>query len=195
MVKEVILLKVISVIGTTGCGKTHQCAELVEELTSVAENKPPSEGNLPMVLSLGKIFRGMFGDDFFTTQSNPSTSEATELLARALIHYSVQISSRYNKDLIIDGFPRSVSQLEYLMDTVKNLSRSGLEIRLICSNEEEQWKRLKNREEHLGCELDREFYLRKMITDATQIAALISVYKQRIGTDRFFTYTEVDNLG
>jgi len=133
-----------------------------------------------MLVRMGKIFRGIFKEAFFINQNNPATSEATELLARSFVYHLIQVGLCYNKDIILDGFPRSLSQLTYLLDTMRMCDVKNLDIKFLYTDEGEQWKRLKDREEN---NFNSVFYRKKIETDARQLSELIMEYKRIIKND------------
>jgi len=164
-------MKIISVIGTTGVGKTTYCEKLIGSYP---------KDNPPMLVRMGKIFRGIFGEVFFVDQNNPATSEATESLARSLVYYLIQIGLRHDKDMVLDGFPRSLLQLKYLLDTMQIYNVKSLDMRFLYTDEPEQWKRLQNRE---TINFNSSFYRKKMEVDARQLSELIIEYMRIVKSD------------
>ena len=119
-------MKVICVLGVGCVGKSTYCRKL---LKNYAINGRPR----PVLLQLGAFFRATLGPDFFTKFNNPSAPAETEPWVRNCVHNAMSIawnSSIKNKvdvDVILDGFPRTKEQLQWLMLS-SHVSKKDVEV-------------------------------------------------------------------
>ncbi len=107
---------VLFVTGPTCSGKTT----LVESLKK--SHPIPSEC---IILKPGKIIREMFGDDIFVKEPLPDCARF-ENLVRTLLVETLRICDDLGMFLIVDGFPRSISQLQ-MIDSMRVGNKKILE--------------------------------------------------------------------
>lgn len=98
----------ICVLGVTCSGKSTYCQELRDGY--VRDNKP-----LPVLLQMGRFFRNTIGPGFFAELENPAAPDATECWVRNMVYNAQTFAFNYDRDLIIDGFPRTPEQFDWLM--------------------------------------------------------------------------------
>jgi len=107
-------IKMICLCAVSCAGKTTYTNSIVGE-----DNKYDQEfgfdGDIPMVLRLGKIFREVLGDEFFKDLPRPFAPELTENLARNMVYNFTKIAYECGRTLIIDGFPRTSEQMSWLV--------------------------------------------------------------------------------
>lgn len=101
-------MKLICVCGVGCSGKSYHVDEILKEYKE--QEKPR-----PLVLKLGEFFRIVFGVDFFVHLDNPSAPAETEHWVRNLVSIIIDNGVSYSRDVILDGFPRTTLQFEWLI--------------------------------------------------------------------------------
>lgn len=98
------------VLGVSCVGKGHFIENAIKECD--VENRP-------VVLQHGKFFRNTLGPEFFLSQPNPQAPEITEPLVRNMVHECARIAHLSKKNLIVDGFPRTKEQVQWVINSSK----------------------------------------------------------------------------
>lgn len=120
---------VICVCGVGCVGKSTYCDQLLERYQVERKLRP-------ILLRPGKFFREVFGPDFFVKLDNPGAPAATEHWVRNLAYQAIQAGYDYDRDIILDGFPRTDRQFDWLMlSSLVATKRLGVEIRFLWTTE------------------------------------------------------------
>lgn len=110
-------MKIICVNGVTCSGKSTHCVALADELEKLDIPEGSAFKGRPFVLSPGMIFRRFFGPGFFETLADPIAPQATEAWVRSLVSKAVEQAYLYKRSLILDGFPRTKEQVQWLLNS------------------------------------------------------------------------------
>ena len=131
-------MKVICVLGVTCSGKTTYIKNLLE--TEYKDKKRP------VTLHHGKFFRETLGPETFSGLSEPDAPEMTERWVRNMITHASEIAYFNDRDLIIDGFPRTVVQVDWLLlSSMVSIRSLPVEFRFIWPDEEILKERINKR--------------------------------------------------
>jgi len=103
-------MKVICVCGVGCSGKSTYCDKLGAKILE-------ESGIRPVILQPGIFFRSTLGPDFFEVLDNPTAPVVTENWVRNMVWQATNLAYNYKRDLIIDGFPRTLEQFYWLMDS------------------------------------------------------------------------------
>lgn len=162
-------MQAIFVTGVPCSGKTTYCEQLAAELADTC-------GARPIILRVGHIMRGMFGERFFIDRGCKTANNAVENLVRSMIHHAIVISRDQRLPLLVDGAPRSVEQTQWIVHTFSNAistSRADgehvLEYRFLFTPEAVVESRLAERTKSTG-EDDRQLTIGAIIDSAGKIA-------------------------
>lgn len=101
-------MKVICVCGVGCSGKSYHCRKLLTEYE--LDRKPR-----PILLQQGEFFRVAFGPDFFKELDNPTAPTVVEHWVRNMVYFAINIGHELDRDVILDGFPRTPNQFDWLM--------------------------------------------------------------------------------
>lgn len=102
-------MRICCIMGVTGVGKTTYTKKLMEKIVH-EEGK-----SRPVTLCIGKFLRETLGSDFFENLDEPGAPLETEHWVRNNIHNAIELARKCNRDLILDGFPRSKDQVDWLL--------------------------------------------------------------------------------
>lgn len=105
------MTKIICVLGVTCTGKSRYCEDLRDSYRGESDDDRP----LPLLLQMGRFFRNTIGPDFFVELDSPAAPHATECWVRNMVYNAQTFAFNYGRDLIIDGFPRTSEQFDWLM--------------------------------------------------------------------------------
>lgn len=100
--------KILVVTGIQCAGKTTLCANLAEEMVSKNESRP-------IIVGLGTFLRKMFGEKFFTDTEYAAAPQVLDHMVKNIVYNAIQLGIDLEKDVILDGFPRKINQLEWLL--------------------------------------------------------------------------------
>lgn len=100
--------KNIFVLGVTCSGKSTYCEKLRNEYVESGKTEP-------VLLQMGRFFRDTIGSDFFVELDNPAAPDATECWVRNMVWNAQTFAYNYARDVIVDGFPRTPEQFDWLM--------------------------------------------------------------------------------
>lgn len=110
--------KNIFVIGVTCSGKSTYCEGLRQSYTERGEKEP-------VLLQMGRFFRETIGSDFFVELDNPAAPDATECWVRNMVWNAQTFAYNYGRDVVVDGFPRTPAQFDWLMLSSLISSKNG----------------------------------------------------------------------
>lgn len=104
----------IAVTGASCAGKTTYCRKLV------AETKPR-----PIFVPVGGWMRDAFSVEFFVEigRKSPELSAAPPACdpwIRSILHHALVVASALQRDLVIDGYPRTAGQVDWLLACIEN---------------------------------------------------------------------------
>lgn len=131
------MTKILCVIGKTGVGKTTRISDLVKN----------DYGVLPIYI--GRECREKFGEYNITRMSNASAPDELDSFIYGLIDDHIKrvrdgSGNRETKTVVLDGFPRKASQVDWLVRKVEK--GCHVEIELLTCPEDERRKRLDTRD-------------------------------------------------
>lgn len=109
-------MKIISVIGRIAVGKTT----FVNNYVSLKR-----EHEHILCLQPGSIFRTMFGEKWLSSKYNPHTPECTQNILDGMLGKLVAYSVDAGMDLVLDGYPRSPSQVEFFSSLFSHYKKSN----------------------------------------------------------------------
>ena len=182
--------KVIGVCGVGCVGKSTYCQELLKIYKS--ENKPR-----PILLSLGTFFRNTIGPNFFVELDNPAAPQVTENWVRSMVHFSITTAYTYKRDVIFDGFPRTVLQLEWLMNS-SHASKFDLPVtlRFLQTSEEEHEARINLRLANCcsisDLEDEKSLVEIRMLKDAALYGSLLKGSQKMAAETELLSITTID---
>ena len=107
-------MKVICVLGVGCVGKSIYCRKLLKNYVSAGRPRP-------VLLQLGAFFRATLGPDFFTKLDCPTAPVEIEPWVKNCVHNAMSLAwnnsvkNKVDTDMILDGFPRTKEQLQWLM--------------------------------------------------------------------------------
>lgn len=143
-------IKLVCLVAVACTGKTTY----MDGIAGLNDKYPTEEwleGKRPATLALGQVFRNTLGSGFFKDIERPYAPDITSSMVKQIVHEFIHISYETVRDIIIDGFPRTTQQLEWLLNSsYANMRPVDIEIRFLYTNEEDLTLR---REERLaGCQ-------------------------------------------
>lgn len=103
-------------IGVKGSGKTHAVNELRAQ-------KPDQF----VCLQPGRFFRDTLGEGIFASHVG-SAHPATEGWVRELVQKAVIVAKEMGRDLILDGFPRSLAQFVWLNSLLEMVAPAATKV-------------------------------------------------------------------
>lgn len=161
--------RVICVCGTTCVGKGHYCEQLIEDYRARCMPRP-------VLLQQGKFFRNTLGPEFFEKLDEPDAPAVTEHWVRSLITFSVTIAVNNQRDVILDGFPRTPLQFDWLMLSSEAATLNlSIDMRFLWAAEGAIEDRVQKRLREDPSE--EKLLVARLKRDATQLAAVYSVVK------------------
>jgi len=163
-------MRVFSVIGTSGSGKSSFCDRLTVE-------RGVKLGIRPILLKMGSFFKNTFGESFFYNDLNSVTSELVDDWVLSMVKKSLALAVKLDRDLVIDAFPRNLAQLSFFYDLLQRYKIENWLIYHTCIELElVQMRRLKQRSiTNNGLWFDREisFYHKKIEIEAKYISEIL----------------------
>jgi len=180
------LTKVIGVCGLGCVGKTHYCRQLLRDYK---EKKWPR----PIVLSLGKFFRETLGPNFFVHLDSPAAPAVTEHWVHNMVYFSIDMAYTHGCDVILDGFPRTALQLEWLLLS-SSASKYNLPItlRFLSTFSKEEYSHrvdLRCKESNLD---ETELLGKRLSKDAALLSGLLTAAKRTVGNKNYLEIEEIE---
>jgi len=130
-------IKMICLVGVACTGKTTYMNGIAG-LNDKYETEKWYGGKRPATLSVGDIFRDTLGSEFFKDLPRPYAPDITANMVKQLVHEFVHISYETGIGVIVDGFPRTKEQLEWLMNSsYVSMRPVDVEIRFLYANEDD----------------------------------------------------------
>ncbi len=130
-------MKIISLCGVTCVGKTTYAEKLVTEYV---------DSKRPVCLNIGLFFRNTLGPRFFEELDNPTAPTVTEHWVRNMVHNAIELSYNSQRDVILDGFPRTKDQFYWLIHSSFASSRTiSVELKFCFVDEDIMRERMESR--------------------------------------------------
>ena len=169
---------IIKAICGVGCvGKTTYANKLLSEYKN--KNLPR-----PVVLRVGKFLRETLGSDFFTKLTVPGAPEETANWVKSLVYNAILMGYQYSRDVILDGFPRTKEQFEWLMySSIVSTKTIEVEIDFLWTAdgiiEERIAKRTKENPD------EKDLIIARIHSDAAMLSTLWSTAKDIVDNESF----------
>lgn len=141
-------MKVICMLGVGCVGKSTYCQKLLDDYEQEGKTRP-------LLLQLGAFFRTLYGPEFFKTLDNPAAPTVTEHWVRNNVSMAIRtcydlshqgFGVNTDRDLIIDGVPRTKDQFHWLMlSSPAGIKHIPIEMRFLYAADEVVEERLRER--------------------------------------------------
>ena len=115
--------RIVCVLGEPCSGKTTYAKWLRDETGAC-------------LLTPGAVFREFFGVGFALQCADSVTPVVTEFWVRSMVRFALEAANTSVRDLIIDGFPRSLGQLDWFFREIEPLPHRWEVHRVIVPHDE-----------------------------------------------------------